>query len=176
MSWIIKRGAQEATLLCFCHVCICLCVHLQFSNVSKMAPGVFGYVPEWCLCTSMSLCVDAHVLIEKLPPHLQHACLLQESLFHIFQAIRWLREQISIVMRHDLEQKKNTWNTLLSISLFRDTFCLAYYGNAVSVKSPTIQFTTESQFFSLLSEFNLCFKLSGVIFHILKITQHLFII
>lgn len=58
--------------------------------------------------------------------HFQHVCLLQESLFQIFQAIKWLREQISPVIRHDLEQKEKHMTQTVSF-LIGDECLLASY-------------------------------------------------
>lgn len=93
------------------HVCVCAFAEQSCEHAGSWYVGMWlsdAFAPQW-------VSAYAHMLIEKSPPHLQHVCLLLESLFHIFQAIRWLREQITFVIRHDLKQKKNAWNKLSSL-------------------------------------------------------------
>lgn len=126
-SWIIKKrwekrlphflvNTHNSTCIHYvsicAHACVCVCASAEQSceHAGCWYVGMWlsdAFAPQW-------VSAYAHMLIEKSPPHLQHVCLLLESLFHIFQAIRWLREQITFVIRHDLKQKKNTWNKLSS--------------------------------------------------------------
>lgn len=65
--------------------------------------------PTWCkdaspLCRCVGVCVFDWTLIGMLS-HFQHVCLPQESLFQVFQPIKWSRAEISPVIRRDLKQK-----------------------------------------------------------------------
>lgn len=127
-SWIIKKRWEKRLphlifgkytqqhMHTFCgykcsRMCVCAFAEQSCEHAGSWYVGMWlsdAFAPQW-------VSAYAHMLIEKSPPHLQHVCLLLESLFHIFQAIRWLREQITFVIRHDLKQKKNTWNKLSSL-------------------------------------------------------------
>lgn len=127
-SWIIKKRWEKRLphlifgkytqqhMHTFCgymcsRMCVCAFAEQSCEHAGSWYVGMWlsdAFAPQW-------VSAYAHMLIEKSPPHLQHVYLLLESLFHIFQAIRWLREQITFVIRHDLKQKKNTWNKLSSL-------------------------------------------------------------
>lgn len=114
-TWFLVN-THNSTVNTFCgymwaRMCVCAFAEQSCEHAASWYVGMWlsdAFAPQW-------VSAYAHMLIEKSPPHLQHVCLLLESLFHIFQAIRWLREQITFVIRHDLKQKKNTWNKLSSL-------------------------------------------------------------
>lgn len=91
-------------------MCARVCGYAGISTYSTVIWACWHLV---CLgmCLTVCVCVHAHT-------HFQHACLLHESLCQIFQAIKWLREQFSFVIKHDLKQEKKCIKQTLSFILF----------------------------------------------------------